>query len=383
MTKDGTEMIDLYVSAAFSHGGIQTYMRSIIRAVSEMGSLRRVVSLQDAEDDGQAREWMGEHGFEYAGAAGSKARFVGQCLFGSKPNNYAVVGYVTIAPIALLQKKLGLLEGYIVILHGIEAWERLRPWEEWALREADAVVCTTEFTADKTVELHGVHPEQVDILPLAVEPGRFDGELDVTSGVEDSQEKLNFLTVSRLNPEHSYKGVDDTLKAIAVLREEGLASDKLVYQVVGDGGDRPRLEALARELGIEQNVNFLGYVSDARLEQAFREADVFVMPSSGEGFGLVYVEAMGVGVPCIASPEGGAQYVVRDGETGLMAEAGEPESIAEAIEKMFDDELREHLSEQAMDEARTRFAYSRFRQDFEQILRRRFSSNFVPRSSKS
>jgi glycosyltransferase involved in cell wall biosynthesis len=377
MMEDRTESIDLYASEAFSHGGIQTYMRSIIRAVSETGCLRRVVSLQDAADDGEAREWMAEHGFEYAGASGSKARFVGHCLLGSKPPKYVVVGYVTLAPVALLQKKLGLIDGYIVILHGIEAWESLRPWEEWALQEADAVVCTTQFTAEKTVQLHGVDPEQIDILPLAVEPARFDGDPEDGCSVEDSTEKLNLLTVSRLNPEHSYKGVDYTLKAISVLLEKGIASDGILYHVIGDGADRKRLESLADELGLQSQVNFLGYVSDERLDQAFNEADVFVMPSSGEGFGLVYVEAMCFGVPCIASPEGGAQYVVRDEETGLMAQAGEPESIADAIERMFDDELRARLGDQALDEARTRFAYPRFRRDFGQILRCRFSPTLV------
>ncbi len=135
------------------------------------------------------------------------------------------------------------------------------------------------------------------------------------------------------------KGVHRLLEALARLE----APDAIRLRVVGDGPERPRLEARARELGVDGRVDFDGFVSGARLQSAFEEADVFVLPAvrdrkgDVEGLGVVLIEAMAHGRPVIACEVGGIPDVVRDGETGLLVPPDEPAALAGAIERLCRD----------------------------------------------
>ena len=110
------------------------------------------------------------------------------------------------------------------------------------------------------------------------------------------------------------------------------------YTIVGDGSDRPRLEALAAEIGIADRVTFLGETSQERLLRAYAENDVFIMPvraspDDAEGFGMVFAEAAASGMPSIATDAGGISDVVKPGLSGVLIEGGEPEHIAAAISR--------------------------------------------------
>ena len=125
-----------------------------------------------------------------------------------------------------------------------------------------------------------------------------------------------------------YKGHDQILEALP--RVPGA---RLV--VAGDGDDRPRLEARAADLGCEERVTFTGFVSEATLAELYRRAAVFVMPSLGEGFGLVYLEAMRAGKPCVAARGSAADEVVADGETGFLVDRDDPEELASVLDRLL------------------------------------------------
>lgn len=142
---------------------------------------------------------------------------------------------------------------------------------------------------------------------------------------------LRLLTVSRLSRFTRRKNVDGVLEALALL--EGV---KIHYTVVGDGDDRQRLEARARELGVADRVEFRGGLALPELLAVYREADLFVLASKAsakdvEGFGIVYLEASASGVPVIASREGGATDAVQDGVNGLLIDLSSPAAVAAGI----------------------------------------------------
>src|SRR5262249_47742645 len=113
--------------------------------------------------------------------------------------------------------------------------------------------------------------------------------------------------------------------------------------IVGDGDDRSRLEALARSTGVSQKVRFFGKVSHQELLDLYARARVFAMPSSGEGFGLVFVEAMRYGMPCICSYDSSAEIVLHE-RTGLVVNQN-PAKVAEAcIRLLRDAELADKMS---------------------------------------
>ena len=120
-------------------------------------------------------------------------------------------------------------------------------------------------------------------------------------GLED---EFAILTVGRIDPKNNgYKGHDRIIRALPNLRRQDRA---VVYLIAGEGDDRARLERLASELGVEDRVRFLGKVPFEDLPDAYRAADLFALPSTGEGFGIVYIEAMACGTPAIGLSMGGA-----------------------------------------------------------------------------
>lgn len=144
--------------------------------------------------------------------------------------------------------------------------------------------------------------------------------------------RLRLLTVSRLSQYTRRKNVDGVCEAIALLGREL----PVLYTVVGDGDDRPRLEARARELGVADRVEFRGALSREELLAAYRAADLFVLASKAsqkdvEGFGIVYIEASASGVPVLCSREGGATDAVADGVNGLLIDSSSPAAIAAGI----------------------------------------------------
>jgi len=106
--------------------------------------------------------------------------------------------------------------------------------------------------------------------------------------------------------------------------------------IAGDGDDRPRLESKARSLGLSDAVIFTGRVSDARLSELYDDCRFFVMPSRDEGFGLVFLEAMRAGKPCIGG-RGAAAEIIEHNRTGLIVDPGSHDELAAAVLRLFEE----------------------------------------------
>jgi glycosyltransferase involved in cell wall biosynthesis len=219
-----------------------------------------------------------------------------------------------------------------------------------AMAKAKDVVANSSFTASlaapyvATGRLRTVTPTVP--AQAAADPDRL-AALRASHG-----EGLQVVTLCRLEPR---KGVDRLIEAVAALHP---AYPGLTLHVAGDGADRARLEALARDAGIAGAVIFHGRVPDAEKAALLEFADVFAMPArregnSVEGFGLVYLEAAWYGVPSLAGREGGAADAVHDGETGLLCDGADPASVTAALDRLLGDrDFRRRLGENAGRHAR-------------------------------
>ena len=332
-------------------GGVQTYLRLAGRALAERGRLDAVVSLADTDLDGAAA--AAEHGFRFRGAGHGFLRFAAATARATRPDGWALVGHARPAPLALALRQAGRLGAYGVIVHGVEVWAAVPPWQRWALQTADVVVCTTPFTAEKVQEHNRIADDRIRILPLTVAPDRFPARSP--SGAAGGP--LHLLTVSRLSTGAPDKGVDHAVEAVGLLAHRGV---DVRYSVVGDGDDRPRLEALAREAGADGHVRFHGRLPDDDLAALYSSADLFVLPSKREGFGLVLLEAMRAGLPLVATPEGGIRHVLRDGHNGVGVPYGDPAALADAVARLADPAVRVPLAEVALADFDARFSYAAF-----------------------
>jgi rhamnosyl/mannosyltransferase len=161
---------------------------------------------------------------------------------------------------------------------------------------------------------------------------------------------LQLLFVGRLV---YYKGIDVLLKALSLATEANLL-------IVGDGPERPRLEALSVQLGLDSRAQFVGSLPDAELVKALAGADVFVLPSvsRAEAFGLAMVEAMANGLPAISTTLGtGTDWVNLDGVSGIVVRPGDATALAEAIGRVRDPALRARLGTGAFERAQKMFSF--------------------------
>jgi D-inositol-3-phosphate glycosyltransferase len=221
--------------------------------------------------------------------------------------------------------------------------------------KADRVICATEIEKSQLVHLYNAEPERIEVIPLGVDIDRFrpldKGKARQQLGFAD--EKI-VLFVGRLEP---LKGVDILLNAAAMLESD---VDCSVLIVGGDESSHAQvahLQGLASDLGIEHRVAFTGAVDHETLPLFYNAADVCVVPSHYESFGLVAVEAMACGVPVVASRVGGLTGTVKDGEIGYLVPWLCPEPFAERMEMLLENEsLRRNLGEAAR-EAVTRYRW--------------------------
>jgi glycosyltransferase involved in cell wall biosynthesis len=166
--------------------------------------------------------------------------------------------------------------------------------------------------------------------------------------VSDSQRALNearrIVSVSNLV---DWKGIDDNLRALSAVAKR-MPHLEWEYRIVGDGVERQRLECLAMNLEIADRVRFLGRIPYAETMREIAEADIFSLPSWGEAFGIVYLEAMSRMRPVIGCLEKGAADVVTDGHEGLLVPPRDIDSLSRALERLIGNPaLSQHLGRQA------------------------------------
>jgi phosphatidylinositol alpha-1,6-mannosyltransferase len=195
----------------------------------------------------------------------------------------------------------------LLVLHGIEAWTRLRPLERVACRRAWKRTAVSRHTVAR---FRTANPDLADLPVDVCAPGLPDPGVSRATQVAGRYA----LIVARMQSAERYKGHDELLEVWPSVAAK-VPGAQLV--VAGGGDDRARLEHKASRLGLEGAVRFEGVVDDGRLHALYRDAAVFVMPSPNEGFGLVYVEAMRAGVPCIVAT-GAAEEIVEHERTGIV-----------------------------------------------------------------
>jgi phosphatidylinositol alpha-1,6-mannosyltransferase len=198
----------------------------------------------------------------------------------------------------------------------------------FAARNADAVLAVSSYTAG-LLDGTGISPGALRLIP----PG-----VDMPSDPRPlAAERPTFVTIARLADR--YKGHDVLIEALTSIREQ---VPDVQWVVIGDGPLRGELEQLARARGVAECIRFVGSVPDEERDSWLRRAELLAMPSrlpqdrkTGEGFGIVYLEAGSYGKPVVAGNVAGALDAVSDGETGLLVDPTDPHAVAAAITRLL------------------------------------------------
>lgn len=233
--------------------------------------------------------------------------------------------------------------------------------EEKVLAESDCIVISTPAERSQIKKLYQATPKKLAVIPPGVDTSRFYpinlDEARQAIGLPSSNCMLLF--VGRIEP---LKGIDTLLKAIALMLKDGVLQDCPHYlAVIGGETDVPpdtmnsemsRLQKLADELGVNDLVIFLGKQAQETLPYYYSAAQVVIMPSHYESFGMVALEAMACGTPVVASEVGGLAHLVKDGITGFCVPNGNPQALAAKLTTLIQNPaLRHEMGRNASREA--------------------------------
>jgi len=227
------------------------------------------------------------------------------------------------------------------------------------VHDLDCLIAATPLDRSQMVDLYGADAERIVVIPLGVDPGMFRPiprqEALAAAGIQLPEPNRLVLFVGRLDP---VKGLDTLLQAMCELNDlEPELSKTLSLLVIGGdtdsngtdlGEELECLDNLKDEVGLNDLVAFVGSRAQDKLAYYYSAAEVCVVPSYYESFGLVALEAMACGTPVIASRVGGLQHTVEDGVTGFLVPAGDPQALAQKLRMVLcDAELRQRLGANA------------------------------------
>ena len=320
-------------------GGVQRASRHVAAVTAKLASDRgitaRFLSLNDPQGLHTVR--VGSLEFSVTGYAGSKIQFALAALraAGRKPA-LVIALHPHLAPIIWAMRARGRKFRSMVFTHGVEVWQPLGWPRGAALRRADLVIGPSADTVQHLISKQHLLPGKVQRLPWGLDP-EFEARVAAAASLSAPpgfpQTGRIILTVGRWNPAERYKGADTLLAALPRVLK---AAPDTVLVLVGDGDDRPRLEHLARNLGVSEQARFLHDLTPEQLFACYVNCDVFALPSRGEGFGIVFLEAMACAKPVIGAAHGGIPDIVQDGVTGLLVPHGDTERLAQALESLLD-----------------------------------------------
>jgi phosphatidylinositol alpha-1,6-mannosyltransferase len=325
--KSGFAVLALVTDAFGGHGGMAQYNRDFFGALVNCGLVSSLIVLPRYAPNEVVTPTLVRQVAPRIGRAFYVVAAIREALF--RPVDVVFCGHLFMAPLALLIARLKQAK-LIIQMHGYEAWQRPTSLCRRAVEGANLVICVSRYTRAQVLNWATIAPERVLVLPNTVSAIFTPGDGSKLRTAWGLQKKRVLLTVARMSAQERYKGHDHVIRAIPKLVNDG---HDVVYVIVGEGDDRARLQLLTEKEGVASRVYFMGALNPVILVDAYRMADLFVMPSTGEGFGIAFLEAMACGTRALGLAVGGAVDVLdQDG----LGKAVKEHDFISALEQALD-----------------------------------------------
>ena len=317
-------MLLLSTDAYGGHGGIALYNRDLAEALAAREACEEVIVVprvirSEPRDIPPKVTFVAEAArgpLDYMRAVARARR--------AKPD-LVICGHINLLPVACSIARHPLL-----MIYGIEAWKRPQMLRRRLVHRCKAVISISALTRDRFLAWSD-YRGPVHVLPNAIHAEQY--------GIRAKREDLVtryglagkrvLLTIGRLASAERYKGFDEVIEALPNL------PDDVVYVIGGSGNDRPRLEDKAARLGVGDRAVFTGPFAEDEKADLYNLADIYVMPSRGEGFGFVFLEALASGLPVIGSKHDGGREALLDGQLGMLVDESNPAEIEAAIRELL------------------------------------------------
>ncbi len=291
-------------------------------------------SMYDKAADTDTRFVNQKHYITFAGA---KIKFAITSFFKGLQSDILVLSHINLLPIAKLISLVKPQQKIILFAHGIEVWGKLSGWKTKFLQEKVQTWAVSSYTRNQMILQHQIAPQQIHVLnnclsPFLELPTIFEKPQQLIEKYQLNKNTPILFTLNRLSASEKYKGYDTVISALGKLKK---ANQHFTYLLAGkaDEAEKQRLTQLIIENNLIEEVKLIGYLAEEELSTHFLLSDVFIMPSRGEGFGIVFIEAAAHGCQIIGGNIDGSTDALLNGELGQLVNPNSEEEIIKAIQK--------------------------------------------------
>ncbi|WP_131535911.1 glycosyltransferase family 4 protein [Pedobacter nototheniae] len=315
-------------------GGIEQVCKTFAKTLSDIKAEEKIksFSILSMYDDEADLKYIEANSFK--GYKGKQISFGLAAVKQGLNANTLILSHIHLLVFARILKKLNPKIRIILLAHGIEIWNNLSTWKKDLLNKIE-IWSVSNYTANQLINKINISPKNIHVLNNSLDPF-FDQPKEKVKpqlllkkyNINETQKVI--LTVCRLSFSEQYKGYDLVIQSLKDLIK---AYPNLLYIMVGkaDIAEQDRIDSLIKLCKLEKNVICTGFISDDDLISHYQLADIFIMPSKSEGFGLVYLEAAAYGCSVIAGNKDGSTDALLNGKIGQMVDPENTDAIYQAM----------------------------------------------------
>jgi len=334
-------------------GGIENFNKTFLKALNGLTKVTSISVYDKEEDDNNTLANIDFKNFNK-----NKVKASLYLIKNIYNVDKLIVAHLNLLPIVIVAKMINPKLKIYLSIYGIEVWKKL-PFMYQIFLSKIKILSISTYTTEIFTKYNNISKKNIFYLPP-------DTSVNIDKNFQNvyGDNEFNILSVTRLDSNDNYKGIDSMIKTIPILISK---IPNLKYTIIGKGDDKDRLIELSKELKVQNFIDFKGYVEF--IEPYYQHCDVFSLPSKGEGFGIVYIEAMKYEKPCIACDDGGQTDVVLDNKTGCLCKYYDIDCLSERIITLYGDvEKRNQFGKNGYKYLLEKFTFEKFKERLIRIL---------------
>lgn len=353
----------------FSVGGIEQVNKNWLYAFSKL-SKEKSVSFKALSiyDDNIDKRYVDENTIEVCNS--NKWLFGLKAIWNAIRSDVVIISHLNLSLFVSIAKLISPRTKLFVQVHGIEAWRELSGIQEKLLFQAHSILAVSDFTKQSLISRYPSLESKTIVLPNSLDPIKEYriNDNNVNSFREkigvDKHQKL-IITVGRIHHEEAYKGYDKTIEALHLLKNENV-----VFHIIGkyDRIEQQRIFELLIKFDLVGQVKSVGYVSDEDLDLYYQSADLFVMPSVGEGFGLVFIDAMANGLRVIGGNKDGSVDAIGYLDPSGLISPFDVQELSDAIKSKLSTDWSTENKMELSNKCKSLFSKEVFEKNIETII---------------
>ena len=322
-------------------GGIQRVNRIMSYALDQLSTknswLLKVLACYDQPSDLISKYLPAQR---YLAFSSDWFRFSLSAIWQGLRSDTLILTHINLSPVARIIHILNPGCKILLVAHGIEVWKPLKGSKRKICLIADKILCVSRFTKDKMVLLQRVSADKCQVFnnpldPFMALPPSFDKPRASLKDLHILPTDKVILTLSRITPHETFKGYLQVIEAMSTLGRE-IPSLKYILAGPIETTEKENILQLLSRHKLEKQVVLTGYIKEEDLSILFLSADLFVLPSKKEGFGLVFIEAMAHGLPVICGNTDGSLDAVRHPAMGTAIDPDDVQALCESIKARLD-----------------------------------------------